>query len=56
MMTVLPHLSCEDLSAFKGLKKIRDDIAHGSFQSLPEQGDAEKAYRLATHILLQEHQ
>jgi hypothetical protein len=56
MMTVLPHLSCEDLSAFKELKKIRDGIAHGSFQSLPEQGDAEKAYRLATRILLQGHQ
>jgi len=56
MMTVLPHLSSEDLAAFKELKKIRDDIAHGSFQGLPEQGDAEKAYRLATHILLQEHQ
>ena len=56
MMSVLPHLTSEDLAAFKKLKKIRDDIAHGSFQGLPEQGDAEKAYRLATHILLKEHQ
>lgn len=56
MMTIMPHLSCEDLTAFKELKKIRDDISHGSFQSLPEQGDARKAYRLATHILLKDHQ
>lgn len=56
MMSVLPHLSSEDLAAFKELKKIRDNIAHGSFHGLPEQGDAESAYRLATHILLQEHQ
>jgi hypothetical protein len=51
MQTVLPHLCFDDLLVFKDIKKIRDDIAHGSFQKLPDQDDAAKAYRLAANII-----
>lgn len=51
MQTVLPQLCLDDLSVFQDIKKIRDDIAHGSFHKLPDQDDAAKAYRLAAHIL-----
>jgi hypothetical protein len=51
MKTVLPQLCFDDLSAFKDIKKIRDGIAHGTFQKLPDQDDTAKAYRLAARIL-----
>jgi hypothetical protein len=51
MQTVLPQLCFDDLLVFKDIKKIRDDIAHGSFQKLPDQDDAAKAYRLAVSII-----
>jgi hypothetical protein len=51
MKTVMPQLSFDDLNTFMALKKIRDGIAHGSFQQLPSQDEAAKAYRLAARIL-----
>lgn len=51
MQTVLPQLCFDGLLVFKDIKKIRDDIAHGLFQKLPDQDDAAKAYRLAANIL-----
>jgi hypothetical protein len=52
MKTEFPQLSFDDLNRFIALKKIRDGIAHGSFKQLPNQDEAERAYRLATRILM----
>jgi hypothetical protein len=52
MKTSLPQLTYDDLDTFIALKKIRDGIAHGSFQQLPSQDEAAKAYRLAARILM----
>lgn len=52
MKTVFPQLTFDDLDTFIALKKIRDGIAHGSFQRLPGQDEAAKAYRLAARILM----
>jgi hypothetical protein len=51
MKTELPQLSFDDLRAFKELKTIRDGVAHGSFEKLPGQEEADKAYKLATRVL-----
>lgn len=52
MKTIMPQLSFDDLDTFMTLKKIRDSIAHGFFEQLPSQDEADKAYRLATRILM----
>jgi hypothetical protein len=51
MQTVWPQLCFDDLLVFKDIQKIRNDIAHGTFQKLPDQVDAAKAYRLAANII-----
>lgn len=45
-------ISSDDISEFKSLKKVRDDIAHGKVIS-PEYCDVERARKLAQRVLSQ---